>query len=53
VDEKLRTPEFTMRLRSRRIEVSYPVRMTCHVDGNPQPTINWFKDGELIESGGS
>ncbi|CAG0914301.1 unnamed protein product [Notodromas monacha] len=52
VNEKLRSPEFTMRLRTRRIEVSYPVRLTCHVDGNPLPSVNWFKDAELIEAGG-
>jgi hypothetical protein len=52
VDDKHRSPEFTMRLKSRRIEVSYPVRMTCHVDGNPTPHVNWFKDGELIANQG-
>ncbi|XP_063987212.1 uncharacterized protein LOC135167689 isoform X2 [Diachasmimorpha longicaudata] len=44
-----RPPEFTMRLRDRRVQATYPVRLTCQVDGNPEPTITWFKDEEKID----
>ncbi|XP_047115600.1 myosin light chain kinase, smooth muscle-like [Schistocerca piceifrons] len=38
-------PQFTMRLRDRRVQVTYPVRMTCQVAGWPAPTVTWTKDG--------
>nr|XP_049692671.1 titin homolog isoform X12 [Helicoverpa armigera] len=41
-------PQFTMRLRDRRVQATYPVRLTCQVVGNPPPTLNWFKDGEHL-----
>lgn len=45
-------PQFTMRLRDRRVQVTYPVRLTCQFAGCPEPTIKWFKDGEELLSSG-
>ncbi|XP_041986457.1 uncharacterized protein LOC121738463 [Aricia agestis] len=41
-------PQFTMRLRDRRVQATYPVRLTCQVIGSPPPTVTWFKNGELV-----
>lgn len=38
-------PQFTMRLRDRRVQCTYPVRMSCQVLAIPQATIEWHKDG--------
>lgn len=38
-------PQFTMRLRDRRVQCTYPVRLTCQTLGVPAPTISWQKDG--------
>lgn len=43
-------PIFTMRLRDRRVQVTYPVRLTCQVVGYPQPEVSWYKDDQLLES---
>lgn len=44
-------PQFTMRLRDRRVQATYPVRLTCQVVGRPSPVVTWFKDGEEVEYG--
>lgn len=45
-------PQFAMRLRDRRVQVTYPVRLTCQVFGFPYPEITWFRDGtELVQDG--
>lgn len=46
-------PQFTMRLRDRRVQFSYPVRLTCQVFGNPQPKITWKKDGQTLCDNGT
>lgn len=45
-------PQFTMRLRDRRVQVTYPVRLTCQAIGWPTPEVKWYKDGvEVISNG--
>ncbi|XP_033210455.1 titin homolog isoform X2 [Belonocnema kinseyi] len=41
-------PQFTMRLRDRRVQATYPVRLTCQVLGYPEPEVVWFKNGREI-----
>lgn len=38
-------PQFTMRLRDRRIQITYPVRLTCQAVGWPAPKVKWYKNG--------
>jgi hypothetical protein len=45
-------PQFTMRLRDRRVQMTYPVRLTCQIAGCPEPTIKWFKDDSEIKQNG-
>jgi hypothetical protein len=42
-----------MRLRDRRVQMTYPVRLTCQVIGYPLPEIIWHKDNEPITFGGT
>lgn len=44
-------PQFTMRLRDRRVQCTYPVRLTCQTLGYPVPEISWQKDGVDLEEG--
>lgn len=41
-------PQFTMRLRDRRVQCTYPVRLTCQALGMPSPMVTWYKDGVRI-----
>nr|CAH7764905.1 unnamed protein product [Callosobruchus chinensis] len=43
-------PQFTMRLRDRRVQFTYPVRLTCQVAGIPEPTVTWYRNGKEILS---
>lgn len=42
-----------MRIRDRRVQVTYPVRLTCRVDGRPAPLLQWTKDGEPLMQDGT
>lgn len=45
-------PQFGMRLRDRRVQMTYPVRLTCQIIGFPHPEVSWFRDGtELVQDG--
>lgn len=37
-----------MRLRDRRVQITYPVRLTCQISGFPTPEICWLHDGGKI-----
>lgn len=41
-----------MRLRDRRIQTSYPVRLTCQAIGFPSPDITWYKNSVAIIQNG-
>lgn len=42
-------PQFTMRLRNKRVEISFPIRLTCQVIGYPKPIVKWYKDDQLVK----
>jgi len=46
-------PQFTMRLRDRRVQMTYPVRLTCQVAGCPAPEVTWSKDGDVVKEDGT
>lgn len=53
-DTEDRPPEFTMRIRDRRVQATYPVRLTCQVTGQPVPEVTWYKnDTEIRQDGKS
>ena len=39
-------PQFTMRLRDRRVQIGFPVRLTCQIVGVPRPEVIWLIDGQ-------
>lgn len=46
-------PQFTMRLRDRRVQVTFPVRLTCQCVGFPLPEVVWFRNGKEVEQNGT
>ncbi|XP_067210466.1 uncharacterized protein [Linepithema humile] len=48
IEPEDRPPQFAMRLRDRRVQTTYPVRLTCQVIGYPVPEITWYKNGAEI-----
>lgn len=52
VDSDEFLPQFTMRLRDRRVQCTYPVRLACQVIGSPVPTVTWYRDGVELDMNG-
>jgi hypothetical protein len=42
------SPQFTMRLRDRKIQLAHPLRLTCQVRGVGKVEVHWEKDGNEI-----
>ncbi len=42
-------PQFTMRPRDRRVQVTFPVRLTCQLVGFPKPDVAWYHNGVAID----
>lgn len=42
-----------MRIRDRRVQTTYPVRLTCQVIGHPVPEITWYKNEAKISQDGN
>lgn len=52
IESNDRSPQFTMRIRDRRVQMTYPVRLTCQAIGHPAPEIIWYKDEkEIVQNG--
>lgn len=45
-------PQFTMRLRDRRVQVTYPVRLSCQIIGSPRPDVTWYREGVPLSMNG-
>lgn len=41
-----------MRLRDRRVQQTFPVRLTCQVVGCPEPRVVWERDGKPLQQDG-
>lgn len=43
-------PQFAMRPRDRRVQVTFPVRITCQIVGVPKPEVTWYHNHVPIEA---
>lgn len=50
--ERLREPEFILKLRDRSAIEGSSVRLACRAMGTPEPGFQWFKDYKPISAGG-
>lgn len=47
--EKRSAPKFTFHLRNRLIQKNHQCKLTCSLQGNPNPKIEWMKDGYPVD----
>ncbi|CAA98064.2 Twitchin [Caenorhabditis elegans] len=47
--ERRSAPFFTFHLRNRLIQKNHQCKLTCSLQGNPNPTIEWMKDGHPVD----
>lgn len=50
--ERLRQPEFILKLRDKSAVEGSSVRLACRAMGTPEPGFQWYKDSEPISAGG-
>ncbi|XP_045034081.1 myosin light chain kinase, smooth muscle isoform X2 [Daphnia magna] len=47
-DRMAMAPQFTMRPRDRRVQLTFPVRLTCQLIGCPKPDVTWYHNDSAI-----
>lgn len=47
-ESKEKKPQFTVSLKDQKVEQGSPVQLQVKIAGQPQPTLKWFHDGEII-----
>lgn len=50
--ERLREPEFILKLKDRSAVEGSTVRLACRAMGTPEPGFQWFKDDKPVSAGG-
>ncbi|KAE9550266.1 hypothetical protein FO519_006527 [Halicephalobus sp. NKZ332] len=50
-DKSQKAPEFTKNLTPVRVAEGEPVTLEAKVDGNPPPTVRWYKNGDELKPG--
>ena len=50
--ERVREPEFILKLRDKSAVEGSSIRLACRAMGTPEPTFLWYKDGQPISAGG-